>query len=237
MKGHIMVPLLAVLWSVTGVFPAGAEGVGEDEMREVAGARGVELATSGTMYLTQGEEDTILIEARSDVLPHIRTRVRNGILVIDLDSWRGLNPGRMVFHLHLREIDRVEASSSGDIYCDEITSGDIVLRTSSSGGIEIGRLEADKIEAILSSSGDISLAGRAESQEIRLSSSGNYEAADFETAVADARLSSSGDAYIWVTDELNVELSSSGDLSYFGSPRVDTIEISSSGNITSIGEK
>ena len=233
----IPVAVCASFLSIASVLPAAAEGVGEDEMREISGARGVELATSGTLYLTQSDENSILVEARSDVLPHIRTRVRNGILVIDLDSWRGLNAGRMIFHLHLENVEHVEASSSGDIYCDKIVGGDIVLRAASSGEIEIGSLEADKIEAVLSSSGDISLAGQAESQELRVSSSGNYEAAELETAVTDARLSSSGDATVWVTGELNVELSSSGNLSYFGNPSIDTLEISSSGNITNLGDK
>jgi hypothetical protein len=227
----------AALLSIASILPAAAEGVGEDEMREISGARGIELATSGTLYLTQDDENSILIEARSDVLPHIRTRVRNGILVIDLDSWRGLNAGRMIFHLHLQDIEHIEASSSGDIYCEEISSEEITLRTSSSGVIEIGRLDAEELRATLSSSGDITLAGSAEVQEIRLSSSGNYEAADFETAVTDARLSSSGDAEIWVTDTLNVRLSSSGNLSYFGNPKIDSIDISSSGNITNLGDK
>lgn len=237
MKRLIPGPVCTALMIIIAVLPLAGEGVGEDEMREVPGARGVELGTSGIMYLTQDDENYILIEARSDVLPHIRTRIRNGILVIDLDSWRGLNAGRMVFHLHLEEIDHIEASSSGDIYCEQIVSDDIVLRASSSGEIEIGRLEADTVEAVLSSSGDITLAGRAETQEVRVSSSGNYEAADFETARTGARLSSSGNATVWATERLNVKLSSSGDLSYFGSPRIDDIQISSSGNISSLGEK
>ena len=236
-KKFVTGSLCAVLLISISLLPAAAEGVGEEEMREITDARGVALGTSGTLYLTQDDENYILIEARSDVLPHIRTRVRNGILVIDLDSWRGFNAGRMVFHLHLDEIDHIETSSSGDIYCEEIVSGDILLRSSSSGGIEIGRLEADGIEAVLSSSGNISVRGSAEAQEVRVSSSGDYEAADLETAVTGARLSSSGGAVVWATKELNVEISSSGDLSYFGNPRIEDIEISSSGSITSLGEK
>jgi len=106
-------------------------------------------------------------------------------------------------------------------------------------GFDIAALEADSLEVRLTSSGGIKIrGGQVGTQQIRLTSSGEYDGGDLRSGSAQVELTSSGGATIWVTDQLEARLTSSGDLRYYGSPglKVD-VEETSSGDAKSLGDK
>lgn len=57
------------------------------ELRDVSGFDEILFETSGEIFLKQGETEEHKIEADSELLPRLRSEVKNGRLEIRLQQW------------------------------------------------------------------------------------------------------------------------------------------------------
>jgi len=237
------------------IFGNRIEGSGSrsEEVRSFDGLRGVHLATIGELRVELGDRDELTISTDDNLLEYFETEVRDGILRIDVRDGTSLHTKSDVrFHLVIRTLESVRASSSGDILIKRFdapevditlsSSGDVHVREgkgervrmnlSSSGDLEMQTLIARELTAELSSSGDVDIKrGRVEEQEVAISSSGDYDAPGLESRIATVRISSSGDAHLWVTERLRAATSSSGSIYYRGDPQSVQAKESSSGDV------
>ena len=227
------------------------------EARPVSGITGVELATGGKLFITVGETESLEIEGGENRIPLIRTRVQNGVLKIDGDKSFSLGSReKLQYHLTVKWLNLIKISSSGDVQAPDLevqklaliisSSGDLAtgaltvpaldIKISSSGDMKITELKGYKLMVNISSSGDLTIGGGAvEEQDIKISSSGDYDAKNLTGKRATVRLSSSGDATIHVSDALNANTSSSGDVFYAGDPEVKK-KSTSSGDVQKIAD-
>ncbi len=237
----------------------GIRGSGDvvEEDRDVGRIHGVALATIGTLYIEVGDEEALTIRAEDNLMKHIETDVRHGILIIDTQNGVNLRPRRAIeYHLTVKALDEIDISSSGDIQAPDLSADDFTIIISSSGDLEMGRLDctdleievsssgdtyiddlrAKSIDLRISSSGDVEIAdGEVDSQTITISSSGNYNAKNLQSNEARVRINSSGDANVRVRDFLDARTSSSGDINYYGNPKDVNDRESSSGDVHRVG--
>lgn len=228
-----------------------------EETRSISDVSGVVLAIQGHMIIEVGENESLIIEGEDNIIEDIESDIRNGVLYIKSRNnlpLRDLRP--IYYYLTVTDLNKIVISSSGNIEAPDLkanhfsitlsSSGDLVMgdletetltvKLSSSGHLKMGELEADSLDVNLSSSGDMDiLGGEVGYQDITVSSSGSYQARELESETADVLLSSSGSATILVKDQLNANLTSSGDLRYLGNPDLD-VSISSSGRITNLDD-
>ena len=227
-----------------------------DETRPVSGFTGVELATPGTLTIVVGEKEELRIEAEDNLIPYIETGVRSGRLTIKTREGVNLrNTQPLRYYLTVKDLDTIVISSSGDIEAPDLEAERFSVAIRSSGNLDIGDLAADALTVKLSSSGDMRMGmlnagilkveinssgnldiagGEVQRQDIAINSSGDYAAQDLKSAEAEVRLRSNGSATIRVRDHLKTRLSSSGDLRFFGNPKVDAMT-TSSGDVVRIG--
>jgi len=223
-------------------FPSAAEiqgsGKSASEDRPVQGISGVELTTFGDLTIQLGDQETLRIEADDNLLSYIETPVRSGVLIIQTKSGTNLRPVKPVrYTLTLKSLHTVAVSSSGNIDVPAIQTGKLTTRISSSGNIHFASLQADSLDVSISSSGNLEIdAGQVAQQNITITSSGEYSAGNVRSQSADVRISSNGNATLWVTDSLNADLTSSGDVEYYGRPAI-TQSMTSSGKVVSLGDK
>ena len=112
----------------------------------------------------------------------------------------------------------------------------VTLASFEASGISIDSLAAGSLDVQIVSSGSFRVAGRVEQQDIILSSSGNYLARNLTSRTASVRASSSGTATLRVSDSLEADITSSGDVRYYGNPhRVDG-KATSSGRLVRLGD-
>ena len=224
------------------------------EERDVKNFTAVDLRCSGEMTLTQGNEESLIIEAPEDIMPLIESDVRSGRLVLDLKrtSLFGLfkREHSIKFTLVMKEIEEANISGSGTISATDLKSKDLEININGSGEFEIKGLKADELDVKLSGSGDFEIrdfygkgievtitgsgegeiSGQVDNQKIKISGSGEYEASGLESKSVYVTISGSGDTEIKVSEELEVNVSGSGDVVYHGHPRVRS-NVSGSGDI------
>ena len=228
-----------------------AEIVRED--RDVSGFEAVVATGSGIIELTQGQGESLVIEADDDVLERITTRVEDGVLHIGRTSgpWFGFGRSKpVVFRLGFETLNSlvlsgsikavaetldaerlsIKVSGSGGLSIEQLQARELAATVSGSGSVKVISLEADEIDARISGSGSIDLGGQAPRQKVRISGSGHYLAANLEGDAVSARITGSGRAQVWANEELDVRISGSGGLRYRGEPKI-TEKLSGSGKI------
>ncbi len=233
-----LVSALGIMAFVVLVSPAGARGAVEGRtFRAVSGVNGVSLDTSGELIITQGDTEGLQITGPSDDLPNIVTEVHGRTLRIGRQG-----PGPIfgvrspVFRLRMKDIANLEVHSSGSISARSVLSDSLRIQISSSGSIVIDSLAARSLQVRISSSGSLRVAGEVDQQDVALSSSGSYEAGALTSRAARVVASSSGTATVRVHESLDANISSSGDVRYYGDPPRVNGNVTSSGRLVRLGD-
>lgn len=198
--------------------------------RTPVNASGIKVSTGIDIYLRQGDEPELTVEADENLHGHIIARERNGILEIYTDV--NIRRAKMkTVYVTLKEIKSIATSSAGNITGESaIESDNLHIVASSAGDIKL-EVYARKIDAGISSSGDVTLSGEADMLSAVLSSAGNLNAYNLRVKEADVRASSAGDAGICVSERLTARASSAGDIYYKGNPLYIDTRASSAGSI------
>jgi len=216
---------------------AGAWGTREARsIREVAGFDSVRFGTSGELIITQGDREALEIVARAGDLPYIVAEVSNGTLSIGREGAGPVFSFRTpVFRLTMKTMRSLEAHSSGRITAKDLRADSLRVRISSSGDVSIASLSANLLEVLISSSGSLRAAGTVDRQDVLLSSSGSYSAGGLACKTARVRVSSSGTATLRVSESLDADVTSSGNVRYFGNPQGVNGKVTSSGRLVRLG--
>ena len=212
--------------------------IAEIQDRHLTGFNGVHVAGSFDVILTQGPNESVKVEAPSDVIDRVKTDVEGGVLKIynkhddfNWGNWWG-HSKKIVVYVTAKDINSINISGSGDVsFRDGIKTNSLKLKISGSGDMK-GHLEVKNLESSISGSGDMSLEGRADNSSVSLVGSGDYRAHNLQTAVTSVRVSGSGDAGINVSQRLDASVNGSGDVHYTGGPKTVNKSKSGSGDIS-----
>lgn len=180
------------------------------ETRDVAAFEGVSLAGAGEVHITVGPKVSVVVEAETEVLKDVRTEVRDGLLIIDYEG-RGRRNGPLTAHVTLPRLTAVLLGGSGRIQFSGVNGGETAVS--------------------LSGSGAITGTGKLDSLQLAISGSGEAEFEDLVTKDANVSISGSGDTVIQTLNNLNVQISGSGRVSYVGKPANIFTSVNGSGTV------
>jgi hypothetical protein len=206
-----LVAVLAALLVLTGCSIVNGSGQLKSETRTVSGFTGIELSGTGEVTITQGDAESLTIEADDNVLPALTSEVRDSMLRLDTKPRTRVqtrNPIR--YRVTVADLNRIELSGSGSV-----------------AGVD---LELTNLEVEISGSGTMNLAGSADQQEVEVSGSGQYDAAQLPSRSVSIEISGSGKATVAAAEQLRVDISGSGTVTYSGEPTIDQ-SISGSGRL------
>ncbi len=192
------------------------------ETRDVGPFDALTLKGMGDIFLTQGENESLILEGEPDLLERIKTEVSGSELIISLKSWLDLLiiPKNLKIYVTMRNVRGVKVSGSGTLNSARISTDHLKLEASGSADMQIGDLSAENLEMGVSGSGKFKLAGKVTSQDVHISGSGRYEGKDLDCQTASVRVSGSCHATLRVQESLNVKISGSADVGYVGNPKL-----------------
>lgn len=215
----------------------------ETESRDAVPFTAIANETSFHVNYIQGDTHTITVEAESNILPFIETKITGGSL--EVSTTRGthcLNYTRQpVITVTAPHISDIVNSGSGDFVAGPLNGSDVKIVCSGSGDITTGDVNGEEVsvvisgsgniiteeivttsmKATLSGSGDLTSSGNAVSTRYVLSGSGSVFSRYFTTDAAIITISGSGSAYITVINQMDAVLSGSGNIYLQGDPDVN----------------
>jgi hypothetical protein len=213
----------------------GIEGSGKviTESRTVEKFSGIELKSVANVYITQGEAQEVKIEAEDNLMQHITTKVKNDELVIDCDQEINSHEPINVY-ITVKDLCLLELSGSGNMITkNEINCEHMTLYLGGSGEMKVA-LKSQQLKATLSGSGNMNLSGSTSESDLRINGSGNMNAQQMKSFTSAVTISGSGNTKVDVNNELNVNISGSGNVRYVTEPAKITTKITGSGDVSKI---
>ena len=203
------------------------------ESREVSGYHSVSLEMSADVELTQGDTWSCRISAQDNIMSKIMTSRDGDALIIKLK--KGIRLGHhdpIIIYLTAPSVTNLDVDGSGSITVMNDWSGSSLSASiSGSGKISIDQLTTGLFTADISGSGDISAqSGSVTREDLKISGSGNIDVRQVTGNEVYTNTSGSGETDVNALTMLDVTISGSGDVYYFGNPSINT-HISGSGNI------
>ncbi len=217
-----------------GLFCHNGNGEITTETRVLSDFDEIELGMAGTLYVTQGTDYNVQVEASTNLMDIIETKVKNDRLIIEVKNNKCLKSDEEIqFFVTLPTVKSLAISGSGKIVTQNLISTDQVAFTiSGSGDIVVDSLLATKVSSTISGSGDLYLTGMdtVNTHIATISGSGKISTLDIVANDSDVNISGSGECLVNVINRLEVIISGSGNVRYKGTPSITT-NISGSGNI------
>ncbi|MEO8355439.1 MAG: DUF2807 domain-containing protein [Chloroflexota bacterium] len=217
-------------------FGPGVRGSGNvvSETRKVSGFDAIEVDYPARVLISQGTTESLKIEAEDNLLPGLKTEVKNGELRIYYKSVDGehVNPTRTVtINITVRELSAVDFSSAGELILDGIKSEDLSISLDGAGNVKLNDITVQGLSVNLSGAGSASASGTADDISLNISGFGDFNGKELQTNNASVNISGAGGASVWAEDKLSATISGAGSVNYYGSPTV-TKQISGVGNVS-----
>lgn len=190
---------------------------------------GVALGLPAQLALRIGSTETVTIETDANLLPLIETVVENGTLHIRA-ARRNVNidTRRLKIVVQAKAIDKLTLGGSGMIEADALRAARVVINLGGSGAINVKRVDSEVLLINVGGSGKLTVgAGAAATVTLSLAGSGDVDLGKLQSVDASVNLAGSGDATLAVREHLNVAIAGSGNVNYYGDPKLSKSVIGS----------
>jgi Putative auto-transporter adhesin, head GIN domain len=212
-RWRIFVTLVAIAALLVACSATIGSGNVVSESRNVSGFTKIDLSGAGDVTIEQNGTEALTIEADDNLMPKLTSEVVDGTLRLREKSNMTLHLTKPVkYRVSVKDLSGLMISGSGAVTATKITTSRLAVDISGSGKVTVG--------------------GTVENQDLTMSGSGSYQAKDLQTKVASVKMSGSGDAAVTVSDSLDLQISGSGKVTYYGNPPQINQQISGSGRVT-----
>ncbi len=247
------------------------------QQRDVSGFDQVSFGGIGTLDITQGEHESLTIEADDNLIDHIQSSVVGNQLRIRFEpNFNVTTPSDIHYTLVVIDLSNLELSGFGDVNLDKLKAGSLAVELSGSGNLNLGDLQTDTLDITISGFGNITLdrsktksltahlsgsgnltledlqaetlevaisgfgntevSGKVTDLNVDISGSGNFKGGELSSKTASVAVGGLGGATVWADSTLDVRITGSGNVKYYGVPQV-TEAISGLGELESLGNK
>jgi len=198
-------------------FLTGAAYSQSTETRNLSSFSRVQVGEAIKVYITKGTEESAKIETSGVDLDKVQTTVSGDKLRIEMKSGNFRNSNVTVWLIY-RNIESISISSAAKVMTENVLKSE-KLRLEVSSAAE-GKLEidVDDLDVSVSSSGNLTIKGRAMFQDVSVSSAGRYDAYDLICEEVEVSASSSGSARVNASKRIDASASSAGSVKYKGDP-------------------
>jgi len=190
------------------------------QLRPVKGYHGVRVSSAINLYLSQGQEEKVVVSAKDVKLrDRIVTEVVDGILVIRLDvkPWHRLGNNKLKAYVSFTALDQISASGASDVYVDGVISGDRLSLDLSGASDFKGAIKVNELLLDQTGASDSQITGQVGGQAtIRTSGASDVKAYDLVVDNCSVHASGASDVRITVNRQLDADLSGASSVYYKG---------------------
>lgn len=190
----------------------------------------IKVSRGMDVYLTQGDNVSIFVEADENLHDIIITEVEGTTLKIYADENISSSKSQKVF-VNFKDIQEIVSTSGSDVYSTNMIKAEILkLNTTSGSDMELD-LNTDVVECEATSGSDMRLSGITNKLIAKATSGSDIKAGDLKAKQSNAHATSGADIILNTSEELYAKASSGGDIKYYGNPKKVTKKGGVSGGI------
>jgi len=201
--------------------------------RKVTGFSGLEVGGAFRVFLTQGDEEKLIIEADENLLPVIETKVKGGTLIIstneNIKDFKTLN-----IYLTFKDMKDMEISGACHLTGEnKFRFDDLELDCSGASEVDM-KFSANLINMDISGASNVNMYGSVDKAEMDVSGASKLNAFDLEVIACDVEVSGAANVKILVSKDLSVEVSGAAKMRYKGNPKLLSHEVSGAGSLKKV---
>jgi hypothetical protein len=210
----------------------------------------ITLMGEGFLTITQGESESLQVEAETLDIRKIQREVVGDELLLRTDMLR--SPIPIYFNVTVKDLTKVSVSGPGQAHLKDLSldtleldmrgvgeSGltveqlevaerlDLIVRGTT--GVSISNLVAPEATFKLYGTGNVSASGEVEHQQLTILDTTTYQGEKLQCSTAEITMEGSDEAILSVQESLDISLPGSGTIKYHGNPTV-------SGKVTGSGK-
>jgi len=209
------------------------------ETRKVSGFDEVEISYPAEVFISQGNTESVKIEAEDNLMPGLKTEVRSGKLHIFYEKTgeKHVNPTKLPkITIIVQQLTELQFDSAGELTVEGVKTDDLRVSVSGAGNLDLTDITTQNLSVDLSGAGSMNASGKADDLRVNISGFGSFEGEDLHTQTASVSLSCAGSATLWVDDHLDAEISGAGSINYYGAADV-TKQVNGLGSVSHLGNK
>ena len=209
------------------------------ETRKASNFNAIEVSYPAQVFISQGSSESVKIDGEDNLLPGLKTEVRDDVLRIyyKVEDGKHVNPTKIVkITIVVKELQDVNFESAGELTIKGLDADDLNVSVSGAGNLKLNEITAQELSVDLSGAGSMAASGKTDQLRVIISGFGSYEGKDMHSQTADVDLSGAGSATLWADDELDVQISGAGSVNYYGTAAVSK-QISGIGGVNHIDNK
>lgn len=210
------------------------------------GSDHVSLTAPGHATYTPGTDDRVHVSGDPRLVSHVR--VRDGKVELDCRGWH--SGDNLTIALPGREFTRFAIAGSGHLILDKLNQtkvtlaiggsghiqangklNDLKLAVGGSGDMDLDQITADHGELSIGGSGTVRAKGAIQELEIRIGGSGRADFGQVASQIAKVRIGGHGDVDIAPTEEADISIGGSGDVTLHSNPKQLETHIGGSGRV------
>lgn len=173
--------------------------------------------------------DDLIVEVSNGTL-HARLRNQGpGMSIFDL--FNAFDRRQVRLTITAPAIDAVNASSGADVDVDTVSGPRVEIDASSGANLDVGNLAGDAVDINVSSGASVRLAGACGALSVDVSSGADLKARALECRTGDINASSGASVAVFISEAVEAEASSAGNIDIFGKPRSRDVNASSGGDV------
>ncbi|HEV8589881.1 MAG TPA: head GIN domain-containing protein [Pyrinomonadaceae bacterium] len=186
-------------------------GVLKSERRDLREFKSIESSGAYQMSITCRQTQSFEIEGDDNILPIIKTEVRDGVLHINNEN--GYNPTKpLVIRIAVSDLEQISSTGAGDIHIANVKNDKLALNSNGAANVEAS--------------------GQTKFVDISSNGAGNIETSKLIADRAKVTVSGAANVDVYASQQLDVNVSGIGSVTYSGNPPVVNKSVSGIGSIS-----
>ena len=182
------------------------------------------------VYLTQGSEESIVIEADENLHNLIKTEVRDNELRIYAEKNIGHASSKKIIVTY-KDLSKITSTSGSDVLSTNTITTDYLELDSSSGSDMRLDINTQTLSCHSSSGSDLKLSGSTEKLIAKATSGSDIKAGGLISQSSHVTANSGADITVNTEKEITADANSGGDIKYYGNPPIVNKNDGPSGSI------
>jgi hypothetical protein len=190
-------------------------GVRKTEKRDLKSFSAINTTGSYTIDVTCQKPAGLEVEADDNILPLIKTDVRDGILFVSNDQ--PYHSSKTVsLRITLPELNSVSTHGAGELKIVDANSSDLKIDSTGAASVDA--------------------AGTAKSVQISSTGAGNIDTSKLRADKAKVEVNGAASVDVYASEQLDVNVSGAGHVGYSGNPKTVNKQISGIGSVSPNGQ-
>ena len=181
------------------------------EKRNVPAFTAVDISGAYDVEIVVQKEQSLEIEGDDNLLPLIKTEVKNGVLAINNE--KGFNTKHTLrVRISVPQLKGISTSGASEIVVANVKSDDFDINTSGAGSLKV--------------------AGETKTLALEMSGAGDVDAKELRAAKVTVNSSGASGADVYASEDLRVDASGAGHVNYYGNPKNVSEDVSGAASIS-----